>query len=665
MKKRVLDFSRYAFVLFFFVVAAFLYAEYSSYEAKHNRLQVTNLQKDFDGVRQNLRDKAAAVGAAVYELRHQEQKLNAYFSQARDFGIDNIRLYSPKGVLRKNLKYPDAHIPGETVKKTSITTKSIAEKGPDFGFDASHAFYGFVYTDIYQSPDSDPVIITVSIDTNYVLKLLNSRGVDKKLFLLKRSYLDKTLRQQHLSSRFQSSCLSEDFLLTTLRQGKEESKIGQFLKSEVSPLIDRNEAFSVYGRTARDVQRATFLPVRDHRQKQIGYLVSVGSDDSLWQLAKSSGLKLLIALALFAFLFIIYSRQKAAAKELAQMKYFIDESTVVAKFDLKGEITYGNKAFEKLCGYRAEELYKTPYSDLIAPDHREIFESIFSSLMQGKTWRGKLTHRNKAGGEYIVQGSIFAVYDKSSRLREFIFISHDVTKIEKAREQKDNLLMHQSKLASIGEMVDLVAHQWKQPIHILRMKIDMLHHDFKDGELDETLMHEFHTQSFAQFDHMQQTLDTFRNFLRPGGKISTINVKECFEDVMLLIGDDLQYANIQVCIDADKEAVVNGNENEVKHLFLNLLSNAKDAFKAKNIEHKKITVHIGQSRDKVSVSVSDNAGGIPEEVLPSVFEPHITTKSKGTGMGLYMSKKIAKKLGGDLYAKNASQGAVFTFVIPK
>ncbi|QOY51848.1 sensor histidine kinase [Candidatus Sulfurimonas baltica] len=224
----------------------------------------------------------------------------------------------------------------------------------------------------------------------------------------------------------------------------------------------------------------------------------------------------------------------------------------------------------------------------------------------------------------------------------------------------------QAKMAAMGEMMDAVAHQWKQPLNALSMMSDMLRDDFERGLVDKAYIEEMTNDTQIQIEHMVTTLKEFRNFFRPREEKESFGIKRCVQSVMLLVNDEFLINNINIHVDNNKEIIIHGIENEFKHLVLNIINNAKDAFNERNIKQRDIFISFYKEDNFIHVDIQDSAGGIPTNVINDIFKPEVTTKKsgKGTGIGLYMSTQIAEKLAGSLSVKNLEKGACFTLKIP-
>lgn len=231
--------------------------------------------------------------------------------------------------------------------------------------------------------------------------------------------------------------------------------------------------------------------------------------------------------------------------------------------------------------------------------------------------------------------------------------------------KKDKLLEQQSRLASMGEMIDAIAHQWKQPLNSMSMMSDMLLEDFENSLVNSQYIKEFNNTVHMQIDHMVSTLHEFRTFFRPSTKNEEFTIQDAMNSVRILMKDELISQNILLNIDIDSEIKIFGNQNEFKHLFINLINNSIDSFNDKKINHRNINIRCYKENTNIYIEVEDNAGGIPNEVIKDIFKPNVTTKpeGKGTGIGLYMSEQIVKKNHGTINVYNTEAGAFFTITL--
>jgi len=233
--------------------------------------------------------------------------------------------------------------------------------------------------------------------------------------------------------------------------------------------------------------------------------------------------------------------------------------------------------------------------------------------------------------------------------------------IEK-RRQKEQLLMHQSKLAALGEMLGNIAHQWRHPLTRLSLLIQNLEMAFNMGKLDKDRFNKFKEQALMQINYMSDTIDDFTNFFKKDTKKQEFSPKEIVEDALKLIDARIKSNKVNVILDIKKTESIYGYKTEFSQVILNILNNAIDVLKERNIKNKTIWIRINGK----TIEIEDNAGGIPEEIKDKIFEPYFTTKfqSQGTGIGLYMSRVIiTQHFKGSLEAVNSKNGAVFVIKV--
>ena len=225
----------------------------------------------------------------------------------------------------------------------------------------------------------------------------------------------------------------------------------------------------------------------------------------------------------------------------------------------------------------------------------------------------------------------------------------------------DKLLLQQSKMAEMGGMMDAVAHQWKQPLNALSMYSEIIGGDFEAGEVDRAYIEQFHDDVQLQINHMVNTLDEFRTFFRPNKKEESFELLSIVNSVLFLTKDELMKNAITVNILRSDTIELFGYKNEFKHLILNIINNAKDAFNENEIKDRTISFSLINDSDGKRVEIRDNAGGVPEALIDDIFKAHVTTKpeGKGTGIGLYMSMQIATKHNATLSVHNENGGACF------
>lgn len=232
---------------------------------------------------------------------------------------------------------------------------------------------------------------------------------------------------------------------------------------------------------------------------------------------------------------------------------------------------------------------------------------------------------------------------------------------------KDKILLQQSRMASMGEMIDMIAHQWKQPLNSISMQMELLQMDMDNDTLEKENISEALDITTSQIEHLSQTMSEFRMFLRPNENIEKLNIASLLNSITVLLKDELLKHTTELVIKCADDIYIEANANDIKHLFINLINNAKDEMHVSNIEskHRKIIVESFLKNDKIEFLVSDNGLGIPKNIRDKLFHANFTTKEDigGTGIGLYMCQQIVHKYGGTINVYNSDTGAVFKIVL--
>lgn len=394
----------------------------------------------------------------------------------------------------------------------------------------------------------------------------------------------------------------------------------------------------------------------------------------------------------------------------------IENSNIVSKTDIDGIITFVNDEFCNIFGYSKKELLGKNHNIVRHPDiPSEHFKNLWETIKYNKkTYKSTVKNLTKEGRSVYLNTTITPILDKDGNIKEFIAIRYDVTQevelkknlekkdkelkllnktlemrvqeqtkqlkelnqtleqrvkseIEK-NKQKQKILFWQSRMASLGQMLANIAHQWRQPLTELNLALFNVKKSASNQEFDE--LEKYYKDSKEIIANMSQTIDDFSNFFNPNKEKQKFNLKNSIDESLNITRKLIQKENINI----KKEYIdleVFGVSNEFSQVIINFLQNSAHAFNKKNIENKEIIISIKQvtieSQEFAQVTFSDNARGVDENTLDKIFEPYFTTKhqSNGTGLGLFMSKLIIEKsLNGTMFAKNSNKGLLFTINIP-
>ena len=258
----------------------------------------------------------------------------------------------------------------------------------------------------------------------------------------------------------------------------------------------------------------------------------------------------------------------------------------------------------------------------------------------------------------------FRVLKENIELKESFELR--VTKSLQELKQKEKLLYEQSRLAQMGEMISMIAHQWRQPLNAISATSSSLQLKAKLNKLDQAFVIEMTDNIATYSQHLSDTIDDFRNFFKPNKEKDKVNFTQIVEAVTNIIQHSLKSHHIELKQELNCGEEFKSYANELKQVVLNLVKNAEDILIENKIKNPYIKILTRTQADKFVLEVRDNGGGIPKKVLKDIFNPYFSTKKQkdGTGLGLYMSKMIVEEhCQGKLRAYNSDDGAVFVISV--
>ncbi len=383
----------------------------------------------------------------------------------------------------------------------------------------------------------------------------------------------------------------------------------------------------------------------------------------------------------------LQKKNEELESKLREAIYDLEKAQSIAKigswvYDLKSDKLRWSKEIYSMFEVDEntdENLYKK-FINRVHPDDREILEEAYSSSLKNQTGYS-LDHRllmDDGSIKYVQENCVSSFEEDGTPI-----ISHgtvqditEATLIKQELKEKDAYMFQQSRLALMGEMLSMIAHQWRQPLAAIsahnisvRTVLELGKYDLKDDKQREDFLDFLNAKTSKvamHLQHLSYTVTNFSNFYKPNKKFELIKVDDVILKAYELLIDSLDASKIKIEFKLESNYEIMMHENEFMQVIINIINNAKDQLVLKNIENPMIKIETYIQRDKLYIEISDNAGGIDEEKLDKIFDPYYSTKleKNGTGLGLYMSKVIIKDYhGGDIYAKNIENGAIFTIRI--
>jgi len=300
-------------------------------------------------------------------------------------------------------------------------------------------------------------------------------------------------------------------------------------------------------------------------------------------------------------------------------------------------------------------------------DETVTFEWIHTKKNGENFWVEITLNPIEIDGQKFIQGTWNDISNQKEAAKQIKELNDKLAsevKLEVSKnKEKDHHMIQQSRLAQMGEMISMIAHQWRQPLAAISATSASLKIKATLNKLDNETIIKLSNNISEYSQHLSMTIDDFRNFFKSNKQTESTNYNDLIHSVLEIIETSITNQNIKLVTKFESKSIFNIYKNEVKQVILNLIKNSEDALLERKIENPQIKIETFDKR----LEVSDNAGGISEDILDKIFDPYFSTKTKkdGTGLGLYMSKLIIEDhCGGTLIAHNDKDGSVFTITLP-
>jgi PAS domain S-box-containing protein len=401
---------------------------------------------------------------------------------------------------------------------------------------------------------------------------------------------------------------------------------------------------------------------------------------------------LLVAIVSVFLLILLVSLYLIKLKQTEQQNLYLAERIKLAfdgsrdglwDWNLLDNSVYFSPRWKEMLGYKDDELensFDTWQSRVHPDDLGEVLKDIeLCRNDKEKIYENKHRLRHKDGHwvwiydrgkvQRDIDGKAIRMIGTHTDLTTEINLNNELSELNQTLKSRvkeeveknskhEHMIMQKNRLAEMGEMLSSIAHQWRRPLSILHINIEMLEEDYKEGKIDKKFLDNYIEKNSSIIQYMSKTIDDFQNFYKINKEKRLFDVMEKIKSVSDLKLNQLEKNGIQLTKEGESFTVL-GYPSEFQQVILNLLSNAKDALLEKEIKNPYIKIVVSSDRDKGYIRVSDNAGGIDEKTMDKIFEPYFTTKEEngGTGLGLYISKMIIEKnMHGELTISNQGEG---------
>jgi two-component system CheB/CheR fusion protein len=341
-------------------------------------------------------------------------------------------------------------------------------------------------------------------------------------------------------------------------------------------------------------------------------------------------------------------------KDLADVNLALDQSAIVATTDTKGKITYVNQKFCDVSKYTREELLGQDHRIVNSAHHpKEFIRTLWTTIANGRIWRGEIRNRAKDGSIYWVDTTIVPFLDERGKPYQYMAIRYEITD----RKRSEDRLREQEALARLGQMAAVVAHEVKNPIAGIRGALQVIGSRMAADARDKPVIGEI----IARLDALNRIVQDLLVFARPRElKAEPTDLKTLISSTIDHLKRDPALAGVAIEV-AGNGAVVTADAEQLQLALQNVLMNAAQAMGASG----RIQVSIGREDGHWTISMADNGPGMPPDIKEKAFEPFFTTKSRGTGLGLPIAKRVVEAHGGRLTIDTPpTGGTVVTLSLP-
>ncbi|MFB7639906.1 PAS domain S-box protein [Peribacillus butanolivorans] len=346
---------------------------------------------------------------------------------------------------------------------------------------------------------------------------------------------------------------------------------------------------------------------------------------------------------------------RVSIKELEDMYYAINQSSIVAITDEKGIIVDVNDKFSEVSGYKRSELIGHTHQLVNSGYHsKEFFDDMWKTIQNRKVWNGEIRNRAKDGSYYWVDTTIVPFYTVEGKPFQFLALRYDITE----RKQTEEMLHRQDKLAAVGQLAAGVAHEIRNPLTSMKGYTEYLQLDEKDENRLEYL-----GIIMDEINRVNEIVEEFLELSKPQSLIlETKNIVPIIQNVLSLTEFDARKKNVILFFDCyHEEILIRCDENRLKQVLLNFVINGIEAMP----DGGEIKVVTELKEEKVHISIIDTGVGMPPDQLRRIGEPFFTTKKSGNGLGLMISFKIIESHLGRVFVESeVNKGTVFNIVLP-
>jgi nitrogen-specific signal transduction histidine kinase len=699
--QRVTNYKVFAIMLLVYIVCAT--AIYKFIEVKYQQEIVNyqeNVQQQTELEYQSIINRNKDLADLIFSRDLNNEKIVNLFKQRDREKI--YELLEPLYVELRNsysVRQIHFHLPDSTSflrmhkpEKFGDSLKGIRESvdyvnkylKPFYGFEEGKIYNGFRH--VYPLFDEDNQHLgSVEVSFNiyaFMDKFLDVFNVKRVNFLVNEQAVNEKVFKDETSNYLKSPI--KGFYFDKLVLDKLEKLDKNILPNkktkeeliETAERIKQGKPFFMHFENAQEL--VVIIPLINKVTKRVVASINIAKNDRFIESRYQEFNQFIIFFFIILAFIILFMYREYISKIKMELEFeknqkILDSQKSFIIITDGADIKVANQSFLTFYGFKDLGEFKSQYDCICETFEYEEGANYIQKDMDGITWFEYLL--NNAKDENLVkildsnnEEHIFYIeFSQSNKLcdGEYIVTFLDISKIKAIEKQ----LIQSEKLASLGNMIGNIAHQWRQPLSVIstsasgvKMKneFNMLKAEEIDAYMDRIV---------DNTQYLSQTIDTFRNFIRDDSEVKDICIKHELKEIITLVSATLEnnFITLKEYIDIDESLIKKMPQGIFIQIISNLVNNAKDVLVDNKIEEPVVILRCEKIAGNIVVSVEDNGGGISENIAQKIFEPYFTTKheSVGTGLGLYMSHKIVTEtLNGKLYFKNSENGAKFYVEIP-
>lgn len=338
--------------------------------------------------------------------------------------------------------------------------------------------------------------------------------------------------------------------------------------------------------------------------------------------------------------------------------------------DKKGVIKEANPMAAKLFGLSISSVINKPLSDFVVKEDQGIYyQHCKNFFATGETQSCEVRiEKSNATKLWVYLSGVMVTNEKG--VSSLHVSMHDISECKRIQEEihlKDQMILAQAKQEAMGEIISMLAHQWRQPLFVVGMAVNNMKASLDlDEKVTKEKLYKYIDIASEEVQELSQTIEKFSNFFRPNQSKEKIAIEEILNGIVAVVGENLKESNIELTIHNTAKSFLFVSKCSLIQVLLNIINNAKEALLLKQVKQAAIRITVKESKDMVVISICDNAGGVHESIMDKIFKPYFTTKEQlnGAGLGLYVSQTIVEKhLYGTLKWHNDAKGACFVISI--